>query len=293
MSDLLKKRYLTNALARSYLKYMKKKPLILVDLGATNCRATIRDYRGEKVLRGLINSKYQTKIKKSKKSVIEAIQKVTERYREILENPTIKIAVPGIVKDEVTLPNLNIENWDMKKALQTKLKTKDITLVNDVQAAWKGEQTQGVVIYVGSGIGASDKGKNIEIGRSITYPNYKYMGYSKNPNIIENFASGHALKKIGESKGLKIDATKSEYAYKLSLSKDEKAKEILKEAGTILGKAILTYHKIKRYKKDKEYIIGGSLGTNKHYFEGIKNSNNLNIRKTKYKGSEAIYRGLI
>jgi predicted NBD/HSP70 family sugar kinase len=296
MSDLLKKRYLTNALAKSYLKYMKLSPLILIDLGATNCRATMRDCRGEKILRGMISSKYQTKVKPTKKGVLDALKKVTERYLEIASNPDIRIAIPGLINSEsVTIPNLNINNWNIKKDLELLFNTKKIVVLNDAVAAFKGENTKGTIIRVGTGIGASENNENIELGRSIILPNYEFVGYSNNPNILENFASGLALKEIGEKKGIQINCDPNEYAEKLNelALKNDLAKQILTEAGQILGLAINSYHTHKKYEDTREYIISGSLGLNEHYFKGILNVCKLNILKTKHVGSEAVFKGLI
>ena len=296
MVELLKKRYLTNAIARSYTKYSKTKPIILIDLGATNCRATIRSLRGEKILRGILKSKYQTKVKSSKKAVIESIMKVTERYLEVYPESEVRMAVCGVVKDKVTLPNLNIAEWDMKKDLYKLFGHTNIKIINDVVAAYYGEDAEdSTVIYVGTGIGSSEKGENLEIGRSYTYPDYKYKGYGNRKSNVENYASGLALKKQCELQGLEIDADIHEIGKILSdmSCKDAKAREVLAQTGKILGQLINNYNEHKKHPSNWKYIIGGSLGKNKYYFEGIKSVCNLNVEKSKYEGSEAIYKGLI
>ena len=295
MVELLKKRHITNAIAKSYAKYTKNKPIILIDLGATNCRATIRNEKGEKILRGILKSKYHAKVKPSKKSVLDAIHKVTERYLEVYTEAEVRIAVPGIVSDKITLPNLNIANWDLKRELYKLFGHTNIKIINDVVAAYHGENTKGTVIYVGSGIGASENGENLELGRSFTYPDFKYIGYSKGRNIVENFAGGLALKSQCKKYDVNINGDAHEIGKMLNdrALRDENSKRVLHETGKILGELINSYHSHSKHGDDWEYVIGGSLGKNQYYFDGIKQACKLNVKKSGYEGSEAIYKGLI
>lgn len=285
-----------NKITQKYIQLLKIQPQILIDLGATNCRATLRTQTGKKILPIINPTQQQTKVQKNKKQVLKAIKKTTKNYLKITKNPPIKIAIPGIIKqNKVTIPNLKIKNWNLKKDLQKIFNTNKIHIINDAVATYKGEKTNGTIIRIGTGIGAAENNKNIELGRSITLPKYKFTGYTNHPKILENFSSGLALKKIGEKKGLKIKCTPNEYAQKinqLTKKNNKLAKKILTEAGETLGHAINSYHQHKKHKNTHEYIISGSLGLNQHYFKGIQKTSKLNIKKSKHKNSEAIYQGL-
>lgn len=297
MLKSFKQRHLKQCLARSYIKYMNLKLVILVDLGGTNCSATIRDFNGRKVLRGIVKSEYCVKVNPGKKGVLSALNDVLKNYVNILEYVDIRIALPGVIYDKkVSMPNLLIRDWELAKELMSLFKIDNLILINDAIASFKGEKTDGTVIRIGTGIGGAEKNLNIEFGRSIKIPSLKYTYLSKSKEVLENYASGKALKNVGESKGIFIKCEDNEYAQKLNelaVSGNVLAQKIISDAGGLVGKAIRSYHKHKGYNDSREYIISGSLGLNELYFKGIKENSKLNIKKSKYKGSEAIYLGLV
>ncbi len=274
---------------------------LLVDLGGTKCRATLRDENNQP----LVKPHYNTV---PVKNVLESIKKAMTPYNSYIDKDTvIKIAVPGLVKNNkiIQLPNLKIKEWDLVKELK-RLYHNKILLYNDLEAAWHGEYKKKnfLLIYASTGVGGALNGENIEFGRRTTINTKGEIKYrnvettlskedlKQDEFIIEHLTGGLALGRIAMIKGIELGVNINEYGKELDnyAQNNKKAKEVFQEAGSILGKAIKSYAD---KNKITNIVIGGSLGTNTHYFNAIKKEC-PNAKKTKFlNSSEAIFQGLL
>ena len=277
---------------------------LLIDLGGTKCRTTLRNQKNEPVIiPHHVNVKVTDDVLKS---IIDSIKP----YNNYINKKTvIKIAVPGLVKKNkiLQLPNLNIGEWDLAKELK-RLYYNKVLVYNDLEAAWHGEYTDKnfLLVYASTGVGGAINGENIEFGRRITINTNGEIKYheiektltkndlEKNEFILEHLTGGLALGKAAVIKGLQLGVNINKYGEELDqyAHNNEIARSVFEDAGSILGKAIQAYaetHKV------KNVIIGGSLGTNTYYFNAIKKQvKNINIQKSKFlNSSEAIFRGLL
>ena len=324
---LMKKEFLKKILGSGLLTLRDETNYITIDLGGTNCRASLRDESGNTFQENIVTPIYTSKTKgKSRKDVLKTIYETMQPYLELAHKKlAILIAVPGIVKNNKVkqLPNLNIKEWDLKSDLKEYLKDKitgeiQIKILNDLEAAWhcEAKDKKDLVVYAGTGIGGAINGKNIELGRNIvltkengeiTSAKYKdnTNKLEKNEYLLEELASGMSLKKHAEEQGIKLKAKTNEYGEKLAEEArkgDLKAKATIAKTGINLGIGLASYN---TYNEITNAVIGGSLGLNEDYFQGIitglKKAEELNlkqlaeekVRKSHYNSSEAIFRGLI
>lgn len=285
---------------------MFNKNILLIDIGGSKIRA--------KYLR-MISTFDKTKEKKiaiKDKNMLEnALVGLKQELKLSTKLETIGVGIAGDVNHNlVTHKGMGLVKYDLAVKLKEIFQCNQVIMLNDSVAASQALPLNKSIIFASTGIGSAINHHNTELGHRthITKENalntVKYTQSDQTSNL-EVIASGKGItslqqKNIRTAKKLAIDAKKGDIG----------AENTLMQAGRYLGYAIASYHEHNLTKNLVDsshiYIIDGSLGTNKIYFEGIKTGlkeyqvfhKNQNIKQSLIQSantknsSELIFKGL-
>jgi glucokinase len=239
-----------------------------VDLGGTNLRIAAVDEQGkliEKVTLG-------TKVSLGRDHVIgdmcDAIQRMSERFRDSAPLLGIGIGVPGIIDMQTGLlresPNLpGWANYPVRAEIERRLKT-IVILENDANVAALGEKWLGAardfsdmaMLTLGTGVGGGlvlggeiwrgANGMAGEFGHTTVEPEGQLCGCG-NRGCLEQYASATAVVRMareaisnnGNSAMARAAQSDPEFSsisiYNLAIQGDEDARRIFRQVGRCLG----------------------------------------------------------
>jgi glucokinase len=239
-----------------------------VDLGGTNLRIAAVDEQGalvEKVTLG-------TKVSRGRDHVIadmcDAIQRVSDKYRNSAPLVGIGIGVPGIIDMQTGLvrESPNLPDWvdyPARAAIEERLKTV-VILENDANVAALGEKWLGAakdysdmaMLTLGTGVGGGlvlggaiwrgTNGMAAEFGHSTVEPEGHRCGCG-NLGCLEQYASATAVVRLARETIAKNGASSLASAagsdpefsaksiYNLAIQGDEDARRIFRYVGRCLG----------------------------------------------------------
>ncbi len=239
-----------------------------VDLGGTNLRIAAVDEQGtlvEKVTLG-------TKVSRGREHVIadmcDAIQRLTDKFKDTAPLIGIGIGVPGIIDMEagVVRESPNLPDWTdypARAAIEQRLKTV-VILENDANVAALGEQWLGAaknfsdmaMLTLGTGVGGGlvfggaiwhgANGMAGEVGHITVEPDGHLCGCG-NRGCLEQYASATAVVRMAREVIAKNGASElasaassdpefsSKSIYNLAIQGDEDARRIFRNVGRCLG----------------------------------------------------------
>ncbi len=196
---------------------MASKYSITVDLGGTKVLSALINEKSQIISRVKIPTKVEEGKAKLVKTIAESVNRLIEENKlsekEII---AVSMGVPGTVNPNTGIianaPNLNIQNYNIKRALQ-KYFNIPVLIENDVNLAALGikkfefnnKAKNMLVVFIGTGVGGAllfdnklYRGSKFyagEIGHMKVHPN-GYFNISKKNSTFENLASRTAIVKF-------------------------------------------------------------------------------------------------
>ncbi len=262
-----------------------------VDLGGTNLRIAAVDEQGtlvEKVTLG-------TKVSRGRDQVIldmcDAIQRMSDKYKDTAPMMGIGIGVPGIIDMQTGLvrESPNLPDWvdyPARAAIEQRLKTV-VILENDANVAALGEKWLGAakdfddvaMLTLGTGVGGGlvlggtiwrgANGMGGEFGHSTVEPNGHICGCG-NHGCLEQYASATAVVRMAREAIAKNPASalarasnsdaefSAKSIYNLAIQGDEDARRIYRYVGRCLGIVLST---LVNSLNLPIYVIGGGVSS--------------------------------
>lgn len=291
---------------------------LLIDIGGSKIRSVIRNENNKVPFLCEPKEIYQKVLLKGNNNILLTLLDVIDPFLSKHKFKYIRMAVPGLIINNIIkiAPNLDLIQFDLINKLKDELQARydfvpDIKIVNDIEAAWHGITSSNedyTVIFASSGIGGASKRGNEEIGHSVLFNKNKetYIYSSFNGNIdeligfeyLEEKCSGMHLRKYCEKYNLFTEVIDADLGLKLAQSKDPRAKEILSKAGQELGLGLNAFIDFKVSNGEEEDLntiyIGGSLGMNEDFFNGVLVTCKKEIKKLNdSNSSELIFKGLL
>ncbi|MBU2639239.1 MAG: ROK family protein [Nanoarchaeota archaeon] len=269
--------------------------IIAVDFGGTSIRAALMS--GRRILRLV---KHDTMASEGKNVVLKQLVKAIEEAKGVEKIKGIGIGSPGPLLDGVIKnpPNLPIRNFNLKKFLQKKFKTR-IEIENDAKCAALAELVYGVkkknfiVLTLGTGIGGG-----VIIDGSL----YKGQGYGgeighiiiQDEKDLEYWASGTKIKKDA-----RIVFGKEYLAGELKKLNNKKADKILRDAAEKLGIGIGSL--VNAFDPEVVILVGGLKDAGNEYISIVRKEaqkysilpKKVNVQWSKLKNSGILGAGLL
>lgn len=262
-----------------------------VDLGGTNLRIAAVDPQGQLIEKVTLGTKVSLGREPVINDMCDAIQRLTDKFRNSASLLGIGIGVPGIIDMQTGMvrESPNLPGWvdaPVRAEIEQRLKTK-VILENDANAAAMGEKWLGAakdfddmaMLTLGTGVGGGlvmggkiwhgMNGMAGEFGHTTVEPEGHPCGCG-NRGCVEQYASATAIVRMAretiaqdpDSALARASHTDAEFSaksiYNLAIQGDEDARRIFRRVGRSLG---LVLSALVNSLNLPIYVIGGGVSS--------------------------------
>ncbi|MCS7184417.1 MAG: ROK family protein [bacterium] len=244
--------------------------MLLIDFGATYVKFAL----------------YNKKILKINKIKTKDIETTLKEIKKIVGSvESVRCAFAGWIKDGIVVkaPNINLENYNIKRTIENIFYTKDVKVDNDANVQIIGimnfelhnKYKNAILFTLGSGIGGGVfiDGKIYRgAGFAGEFGHIKVGGVERcgcgAQGCIEAYIGLKKILKLASSKGLKVKDTYQ--LYNLAKKGNNSALDIFKYYGSMLGVAVSSL--INAFSPEVVIFGGGLAYTKEFFFKSLNES---------------------